>query len=87
MKKAKIEEVELTKDTYVAFCSLRNLHVTPIVKENGRVNFRVRGNVGEVLAEIQSNPKVRLLDFLNRLASVRSLIFSMKGTKHGKSTD
>ena len=78
-EKVKQEQVELDKATYVAYCSLENLHVTPVVKENGRVNFRVKGNVGEVLAKLQSNPSVKLLDYLNKLELVRSLIFTLKG--------
>jgi hypothetical protein len=72
------EEIVMEKATQVAFCSLKKLHITPFVKPDGRVAFRIVGNVSEVLGELQTNPRVRILDYLQRLESVRSLIFSLK---------
>lgn len=76
-----VEEVVIEKAPQVAFCSLRKLHVTPFVKADGRVAFRVKGNVSEVLAELQENPKVPILDFLTRLDTIRQFIFTLKNQK------
>jgi hypothetical protein len=78
VKKEKEEIIEMEKAPHVAFCSLRNLIVTPFVKDNGRVAFRIKGRVSEVLAELQQNPLVPLLDYLNRLNAVRGFIFELK---------
>lgn len=76
------EEVIMEKATQVAFCSLRKLHVTPFVKPDGRVAFRVKGNVSDVLTELQTNPKIPILDYLNRLEVIRSFIFTLKKGTH-----
>ncbi|MHA2217491.1 MAG: hypothetical protein ACXACY_16260 [Candidatus Hodarchaeales archaeon] len=84
-KEEKKEEVEMEKATMVAFCSLKGLHVTPFVKPNGRVAFRVKGNVSEVLAELQNNPLINVLAFIQRLDIVRGFIFTLKGeSSNGK---
>lgn len=72
------EEVIMEKATQVAYCSLKKLHVTPFVKSDGRVAFKVKGNVSAVLAELQSNPSIPILDYLNRLETIRSFIFTLK---------
>lgn len=72
------EEVIIEKASTVAFLSLKKCHVTPFVKPNGRVAFRVRGNVSKILSELQANPLVNLLDYIQRLDSTRSIIFLMK---------
>lgn len=79
MKKNK-EEAIMEKASLVAFCSLKKLHVKPFVKPDGRVAFVIRGDVSKVLAEMQANPAVPILDYLQRLESVRSIIFTMKGS-------
>lgn len=75
------EEVIMEKATLVAFCSLRKLHVTPFKKLNGRVAFRVKGDVTKILADLQTNPKINILDFLTRLEAVRTNIFALKAGK------
>jgi len=75
------EIVVLEKAPQVAFCFLKKLRVTPFVKPNGRVAFKVKGDVAGVLAELASNPEVPLLDYLNRLDTVRSLIFTLKDAR------
>lgn len=82
--KQELEEVIMEKATQVAYCSLKKLHVTPFVKPDGRVAFRVRGNVSDVLAELQANPSVPLLDYLNRLETIRSFIFTLKKGNHAE---
>ncbi|MEW6714945.1 MAG: hypothetical protein AB1306_07650 [Nitrospirota bacterium] len=76
------EEIVIEKATLVAYCSLRKLHVTPFVKDNGRVAFRVKGNVSKTLAELQTNPSINVLDYIQRLEAVRSIIFTMKEGGH-----
>ena len=76
------EEIIMEKATQVAFCSLRNLHVTPFVKPDGRVAFRIKGNVSDVLSELQTNPSIPILDYLNRLETIRSFIFTLKKGTH-----
>jgi len=73
------EEVIMEKATQVAYCSLRKLRVTPFLKPNGRVAFKVRGNVSAILSELQENPSVPILDYFQRYENVRSIIFTMKG--------
>lgn len=80
------EEVVMEKATHVAFCSLKKLHITPFKKPDGRVAFRVKGNVSEVLTELQTNPKIHILDYLQRFETVRSVIFSLKRDRHGDSS-
>jgi len=74
----KNEEITLDKATQVAFCSLKKLRIIPFIKTDGRVSFKIKGNVTEVLAELQGNPKVPILDYLNRLDIIRSIIFTLK---------
>jgi len=78
------EKVVIDKAPQVAYCSLRKLHCKPFVDNFGRVKFEVSGPVMEILSELQNNPKVPLLDFLNRLDAVRSIIFTLKGRKNGE---
>lgn len=72
------EKVIIEKATQVAFLSLRGLSCKPVVGEDGRVRFEFAGPVLETLAELQQNPKVNILDFINRLDAVRSVIFTLK---------
>jgi hypothetical protein len=79
------EEIVMEKATTVAFCSLKGLHVTPFVKPNGRVAFKIKGNVSEVLSELQNNPLINVLAFIQRLEVVRGYIFTLKGeSSNGK---
>ena len=75
------EIITMEKATQVAFCSLKKLHVTPFVKPDGRVAFHIKGNVSEVLSELQANPRIRLLDYIQRLDTIRSFIFTLKKDK------
>jgi hypothetical protein len=75
------EEIISEKANQVAFFSLRKLHITPFVKPDGRVAFNVKGNISEVLAELQTNPLIPLLDYIQRLETIRSLIFTLKQGK------
>ena len=76
------EEVIMEKATQVAYCSLEKLHITPFVQSNGRVAFKVKGNVSAVLAKLQTNPSIPILDYLNRLETIRSFIFTLKKGTH-----
>ena len=78
MEDKAVEEIEIEKATQVAYLSLKGLHVTPFTKSNGRVAFRVRGAISEVLAELQGNPPVPILDYIQRFETVRSIIFTLK---------
>jgi hypothetical protein len=78
MPKAK-EEVIMEKATQVAFLSLKKCHITPLMQDNGRIAFRVKGNITKALGELQENPKVNILDYLQKLETIRSLIFTLKG--------
>lgn len=81
------EEIVMEKATQVAFCSLKKLHVTPFEKPNGRIAFNVKGNVSEVLTELNTNPSIPILDYIQRLETVRSIIFTLKrGSDNGKSS-
>jgi hypothetical protein len=68
----------MEKAPQVAYCSLKKLHVIPFLKSDGRVAFYVKGDVAGALADLAGNPKVPLLDFLNRLDTVRQIIFTLK---------
>jgi len=81
------EKVVLDRAPQVAYLSLRKLNCKPFVDLDGRVRFEVTGPVTETLAELQSNPKVPLLDYLNRLDAVRSIIFTLKGKRNGRATN
>lgn len=76
------EEMIIEKDRLVAYLSLSGIHCQPFLQDNGRVAFKCLGRVTEVLADLQGNPRVRLLDYMQRLDSVRQLIFSLKD--HGR---
>ncbi len=72
------EEVTMEKATQVAYCSLKKLHITPFVKSDGRVAFNVKGNVTEVLADLYTNPSVHILSYIQRLETIRNIIFTLK---------
>jgi hypothetical protein len=72
------EEVIMRKATTITFASIRGLLLTPYTEPNGRVAFKAKGNVSEVLAELQTNPLIPVLDFIQRLEAIRSIIFTMK---------
>ncbi len=72
------ETIVLEKAPLVAFCSLKGCHIKPFTKDDGRVAFEVQGDVHSVLADLSSNPTVPILDYLNRLDSVRTVIFTLK---------
>jgi len=76
-----VEEIIVDKAHQVAFLSLRKLHVTPFVRPDGRVSFIVKGNVSGVLGEMQDNPCVPILDYLQRLEAIKSIIFTLKRHK------
>lgn len=73
------EEVVLEKAPFVAVCSCFKCHITPFRDSDGRVRFRARGPVTEALTAIQNNIPIPIGDFLSKLDTVRSLIFSLKG--------
>lgn len=81
MKDEKVEEVLIEKSNLVAYLSLKKCHIMPVVQKNGRVAFRVRGEVSRFLSELQNDPKERILSYINRLEAVRSLIFTLKNSQ------
>jgi hypothetical protein len=78
MSKTK-EKVIIEKAPQVAFLSLAGCHVKPFKKSDGRVAFEVSGDVSGEFARLSSNPSVPILDYMNRLDAIRSVIFTMKG--------
>lgn len=72
------ERLLIEKAPQVAFLSLSGCQIKPIAQANGRVAFEVSGNVTEGLALLSSNPPVPILDYLNRLDAIRSVIFTLK---------
>lgn len=78
MTNKKDEVIQVERATQVAYFSLRGLHVTPYVRSDGRVVFTVRGAISKVLAELQGNPSVPILDYIQRFETVRGIIFTLK---------
>ena len=68
----------------ISFCSLPEIQkkyeliITPFKQSNGRVAFRVIGDIESAVAEIYANKKVGISDFMKALRSVRSTIFTLR---------
>jgi hypothetical protein len=80
-EKKKVEEVLIEKTTTVTWLSIKGCHCTPLRQPTGRIAFRVKGPISELLGELSQNPRVNILDFLNRYEMIRSIIFSLKDQK------
>jgi hypothetical protein len=84
------EEIETEKIPQVTFLSLRNkeykLHITPFTKIDGRVGFKVKGNISAALAELQENPSIPILDYIHRMETIKQIVFTLKGKRNGQST-
>lgn len=78
MKKAQCETLVIEKAPQVAFLSLAGCEIKPFKKPDGRIAFEVSGNVTAELARLSSNPSIPILDYLNRLDAIRSVIFTLK---------
>lgn len=73
------EKIIIDKDTIVAYCSFYGCHCYPFGdEETNRVKFVVTGQVSEALASLNSNNSIPILDYLNRLGMVRSILFQFK---------
>lgn len=76
----------------VAFCSLPeiqkkyHLEVIPFKQSNGRIAFKVSGDVESAINEIYVNKKVGVNDYIRTLRSVRNAIFTLRTLK-GSSTE
>lgn len=84
MMKKKSEPLVFEKATQLAFLSLENCQLKPFRKPGGRVAFEVSGDVYGALARLSTNPPVPILDYINRLDAIRSVIFSMKEQTGGR---
>jgi hypothetical protein len=71
----------LEKAQLIALASYYGCHCTPFIDTDGRVRFEVRGPVTEALASVQNNSLIHIGDYLSKLESVRSLIFSLKDAR------
>jgi hypothetical protein len=85
MLKKEEQVIVMENASQVAFCSLKKLHITPFVKPDGRVAFSVKGDISKVLSELSENPLIPILDYIQRLDTIRSIIFSMKGKEYNNS--
>ncbi|MEW6417624.1 MAG: hypothetical protein AB1480_05830 [Nitrospirota bacterium] len=46
-----------------------------------RVKFKVTGPISRLLRELQQNPKMPVLSYIQRLSTIRGLIFQLKKGK------
>ncbi len=74
-------EILIDDATVVAFLLLRNCNVTPFKKPDGRVSFKVTGDISKDLQALYGNAEVGILDYTRALKSIRTTIFSMKAAK------
>lgn len=78
------EETTLEDWSIVSFCSLPeiqkkySLTITPFKKADGRIAFRVQGNVESAINDIYSNRKVGINDYMKALRNVRGAIFTLR---------
>lgn len=78
------KETVLEDWSIIAFCSLPEiqkkyqLKITPFKQTNGRIAFRVRGDVESAIADIYTNKKVGINDYIKSLRSVRNVIFTLR---------
>lgn len=56
--------------------------VSPERAPNGRVQYRVIGNVEGALSKVYQNHPIGALDVLKAIKSARQAIFSLKGNGH-----
>jgi hypothetical protein len=72
--------IELEDSIIVAYLFLKGHRFIPTKREDGRVVFRVEGDISEDLQEIYQNVQVGILDFIKSLKAIRSSIFALKGS-------
>lgn len=73
------KETVLEDWAIVAYLSLKdNIEITPFKKSDGRVAFRVKGDIDQALSEIYQNKKVGIQDYMKALRTVRNTIFILK---------
>ncbi|MFA4828429.1 MAG: hypothetical protein WC855_13280 [Thermodesulfovibrionales bacterium] len=86
----KEEEIILEDWSIVSFCSLPeiqkkyNLTITPFKKAEGRIAFRVHGDVESAINDIYSNRKVGINDYMKALRNVRGAIFTLRNLGRGQ---
>ncbi len=74
----KTKTTELEDTTLVAFLSLKNHNITPYQKSDGRVIFTVEGNIASDIQDYYANSKIKVLDCVKYLQTIRSSIFALK---------
>lgn len=73
------DTMRLEKPTEIAWASLQKVHLTPDVDPAGRVFLEGnREQIMKALALLQTNPEVPILDYINRLQTIKGIIFTLK---------
>jgi hypothetical protein len=70
---------EFSDTNIVAYLHYKGFKFTPRDVGGGRIEFKVYGDVENVVAEMYKNPDVKLMDYIKCLKSVRSSMFTLKG--------
>lgn len=78
MTKKPVHATDLEDATIVAFLSLKNHKITPHKRIDGRMFFRVEGDISSSLQSLYCNEKIGVLDFIKSFKSTKSCIFSLK---------
>lgn len=77
-------ETVLEDYSIISFCSLPeiqkkyNLTITPFKKTDGRIAFRVQGDIESAINEIYSNKKVGINDYIKCLRNTRNAIYTLR---------
>jgi len=69
----------IISNAYIAaFLSLSGVKLTPIRQPDGRVAFRIDSNPASAFADFAANKTVPIIDYVQRLQAVKSIIFTLK---------
>jgi hypothetical protein len=74
---------EIEDATIIAFLSLKGHHINPYRRADGRVVFKVSGDISHTLHELYSNVHIGILDYIKSLKTIRSSIFTIKAFGRG----
>lgn len=92
MEKAQDSTEQIIEDSILAGIIETLPEITDVIPErapNGRVQYRVIGNVQDALSKVYQNQPIGALDVLKSIKSARQAIFSLKGNgyeRNGNST-
>jgi hypothetical protein len=74
------EEAAFDNASIVTYLAEGGCELTPY-NYDSKVRFWVKGPISRLLAELQQNPKMPILSYIQRLSTIRSMIFQLKGQR------